>query len=77
MSVNRIKSDVKTFEFGNIVLRHNKEASPATLLKIQDGEFKSDENYIAQRKLSHNQFNALVEGVDFSLSVLGEIKRLK
>ena len=31
----------------------------------------------AQRKMNHNQFNALVEGVDFNLSVLGEIKRLK
>lgn len=77
MSVNRIKSDVKTFEFGNIVLRHNKEASSASQLKTQDGEFRSDENYIAQRKLSHNQFNALVQGVDFKMSVLGEIKRLK
>jgi hypothetical protein len=32
---------------------------------------------MAQRKLSHNQFNALVEGVDFKLTPLGKIVRIE
>ncbi|MFW6275839.1 MAG: type II CRISPR RNA-guided endonuclease Cas9, partial [bacterium] len=76
MSVNRIKSGTKFYEFGNIVLRHNKEASAASELKTQDGEFKFDEKYTAQRKLSHNQFNALIEGVDFKLTPLGNIEKI-
>jgi CRISPR-associated endonuclease Csn1 len=48
----------------------------ASDLKTQDGEFKSDEGYIAQRKLSHNQFNALLEGVDFNIDPLGNINRI-
>jgi len=73
ISTNRVKSGNKYYEFGNIVLRHHQEARPASELKVQDGEYKIDEDYIAQRKLSHNQFNALIEGVDFKLSPLGEI----
>ena len=76
MSVNRIKSGTKFYEFGNIVLRHNKEASAASELKTQDGEFKVGENYRAQRKLSHNQFNALIEGVDFKITPLGKIEKI-
>ena len=77
MSINRIKSGKKFYEFGNIVLRHSQEASMSSELKTQDGEFNSDEKYIAQRKLSHNQLNALIEGIDFKLTPLGKIEKLE
>ncbi|MDX9882999.1 MAG: type II CRISPR RNA-guided endonuclease Cas9 [Prolixibacteraceae bacterium] len=73
LSTNRVKSGNKYYEFGNVVLRFHKVAIPASELKTCDGEFKSDETFIAQRKLSHNQFNALVEGIDFRLTPLGGI----
>ena len=67
----------KTDEYGTIILRFHQEAGMASDLKILGGAFIQNEDYKAQRKLYHNQFNALIEGVDFKISPLGEIKRLK
>ncbi len=67
----------KVNEYATIVMRFNQEASQAIDLKTMDGKFEKNEVFKAQRKMNHNQFNALVEGVDFNLSVLGEIKRLR
>jgi len=71
LSINNIKSGGKVYHFGNVILRHINEAKPAKELKTYDGVFNSDELFISQRKLSHNQFNALVENVDFSISPTG------
>lgn len=62
--------------FATIVMRHHAEAKPSTELKVMDGVFKIDEEYMAMRKMNHNQFNALIEGVDFKIDPLGKIKRL-
>ena len=76
LSLNTIRSSSKSFYFGMIVLRHHSEARPASELKVQDGKFKYDEPYIPQRKLSHNQFNAIVEGKDFKITPGGKLARL-
>ncbi|MFA9392043.1 MAG: type II CRISPR RNA-guided endonuclease Cas9 [Prolixibacteraceae bacterium] len=77
LSNQRIKGSIgKIYEFATIVLRHNKVAISASELKTSDGAFKTNETYIPQRKMNHNQFNALVERVDFKLSPLGEIEWL-
>jgi CRISPR-associated endonuclease Csn1 len=70
-------SSGKQYEYATIVLRFHQEATAASDLKVQDGTFKHNEDYIAQRKMNHNQFNALVEGIDFTISVLGKLKRIK
>ena len=62
--------------FATIVMRYHKEASSASDLKTEDGAFTCNEKYKAQRKMNHNQFNALVEGIDFKLDLLGNIKRI-
>ncbi len=62
--------------FATIVMRHHAEAKPSTELKVMDGSFKFDEEYMALRKMNHNQFNALIEGVDFKIDPLGNIKRI-
>jgi CRISPR-associated endonuclease Csn1 len=67
----------KTYEFATIVMRFHQEASQASDLKTLDGVFNKEEEYKAQRKLNHNQFNALVEGYDFKLSTLGEIIKIE
>lgn len=71
-----IQSIQNKYNFGIITMRHHQEASPASELKVQDGTFKNEEHYKAQRKLNHNQFNALVEGVDFKINVLGQIEKI-
>jgi CRISPR-associated endonuclease Csn1 len=67
----------KIDEYATIVLKHNHESRPGIDLKTQDGAFNQDESYKAQRKMNHNQFNALVEGYDFYISPIGEIKKIE
>jgi len=72
LSVQRIKAKSgKINEYATIVLKHSNEARPGVDIRTQDGAFQVNEPYMAQRKLNHNQFNAFVEGYDFTLSPLG------
>ena len=64
---------------GRIVLRYNQDARDATTLKKErkSGAYKAGEPYRSEIMLSLSDFHALVEGVDFSINVLGEIVMLK
>ena len=55
-------------------MKASKEARRATELKAKKGIYKSDEEYRPVIVMNHNQFNALIEGYDFDLTPLGEIK---
>ncbi len=66
----------KIDEYATIVIRYHQEAKPSSELKVLDGAFKINEEYKAQRKMNHNQFNALIEGIDFKLNILGQIEKL-
>lgn len=57
-----------------ITLIHHQEARPDKVLVVKKGVFVQNEDYRPIIELSHNQFNALVEGYDFELTVTGEIK---
>ena len=61
---------------GRIVLLHQQEARPSTEIKPKDGAFLANEEFRPKIRISMNQFKALIEGVDFKLNNLGEIKRL-
>ncbi len=67
----------KVDEYATIVLRFHQEATPASELKVQDGVFQKDEIFKPHRKLNHNQFNALVEGYNFKINILGQIERVE
>ena len=54
-------------------LKYHQEARPAGELKAKNGEWKIGEDYRPAIIINHNQFNALVEGYDFDLTVTGEI----
>ena len=71
-----VRPSGKIDEYATIVLRNNQEARQASDLKTLDGVFTSDEEYKPQRKLNHNQFNALIEGIDFKLTTLGKLTKL-
>ena len=62
---------------GRLILRHNQEAREATALRkeARAGAYKKTDEYRSQITLSLSDFHALVEGVDFEINVLGEIKR--
>lgn len=61
---------------GRIVLRYNQDARDATTLKKErkSGAYKAGEQYRSEIMLSLSDFHALVEGVDFTITPLGEIK---
>lgn len=62
------------YHYGTIVLKLHNEARPTSDLKVADGKFKQDEIKKTFRKLNHNQFDAIVEGEDFTISPLGELE---
>ena len=75
LSIQRIGKS----EYGVIKLKlHNEARLDEEINKDNfkpDGEFKLGENK-PTRKMNHNQFNALIEGVDFKITPLGKIEKV-
>lgn len=59
-----------------MTFKHNQEARPAKELVEKKGVWKNHEEYRPVIVMSHIQIKALVEGVDFTISTIGEIKFL-
>lgn len=75
MSIMAIKRQTgKVDRYGMFTLKHHQEARSSGELKAKNGEWKIGEVYRPMIVINHNQFNALVEGYDFELTVTGEIK---
>ncbi len=62
--------------YGTLELIHHQDAHPSSEIKKKNGAYKSNEEFRPGIKLLHTQFKALVQGVDFEINDLGEIKRL-
>ena len=60
--------------YGTIVIRHHQEARMAKDIKAKNGAYKTNEEHRSAIIMLHTQFNALVEGRDFIITPLGEIK---
>lgn len=71
------KKTGKEYLYGNINLRYHQEARIAKDLAQKKGLFMVNEAYRPLITMNHNQFKALVEGVDFEITILGDIKRLR
>lgn len=67
---------VSSHTYGRINLIHHQDARPSSDVKITNGAFKVDADFRPGAMLLHTQFKALVQGVDFELNDLGEIRRL-
>ena len=64
------------FEYGTIEMVHHQNARPSSDIKKVNGEFKTDEEFRPGIKMLHSQIRALVQGVDFEINDLGELRRL-
>lgn len=64
----------KKYFYGRIVLRYHQEARALEALNIKNGVWKNNEICWPIIIMCHTQFNAMVEGVDFELTVTGEVK---
>lgn len=69
--------NVSGSSYGRITFRHHHEARPAGDLKAKNGLYKRGEDYRPLIQVLHTQFNALVQGYDFELTITGEIRRLR
>lgn len=63
----------KIDEYGTLQIKHHQEARPAGELKSKNGAWHNGEVYRPIIAMCHTQLNAYIEGVDFELSVTGEI----
>lgn len=68
-----ISTPTDAYPYGSIVLRYHQEARQSKDVKPINGVFNNGELTRPAIKLLHTQFNALVEGADFEIDVLGEI----
>jgi CRISPR-associated endonuclease Csn1 len=66
----------RKFEYGTIELVHHQNAKPSSEIKKENGEYKSGAEFRPGIKMLHSQIRALVQGVDFEIDDLGEIRRL-
>ena len=64
------------YEFGTIEMVHHQDARSSTEIKKVNGVYASNEEFRSGIKMLHTQFNSLVQGVDFDINDLGEIRRL-
>lgn len=76
LSTSSTTTGGKKYSYGMITMKHAQEARPAGDCKEKKGGFKQGEEYRSKAVMNHNQFKALVEGVDFALNELGEVIRL-
>lgn len=67
---------VSACHYGTIELIHHQDARPSGEVKKKNGVFLANEEFRSGIKLLHSQIKALVQGIDFELKDLGEIKRL-
>ncbi|MCD8318073.1 MAG: hypothetical protein LUC45_04130 [Paraprevotella sp.] len=71
------KITILSLSDGRITLMYHQEARNSSDVPQKDGAFHINEDFRPKIRVSLNQFKALVEGVDFKLNELGEIKRLR
>ena len=62
--------------YGTIEIVHHQNARPSSEIKKVNGKYLSNEDFRSGIKMLHTQFSALVQGVDFEINDLGEIRRL-
>lgn len=67
-------SRVDVYSYGMVTLRHCQEARIAKELVEKKGLYRCGEDYRPVIVMNHNQIKALVEGTDFEMNALGEIK---
>ena len=63
--------------YATIKMRHHEEARLSKNLKFKNGTYKQNEEFRPAILMYHTQIKALVQGYDFDINELGEIKRLR
>ena len=78
MSEMKIKQKTGKIDcYGMLSLTFHQEARPSSDLKDKNGVWRIGEDVRPKIKLTHNQTNFLVEGIDFRLTLSGDVEWLK
>ncbi len=67
----------KKYNYGRIYLKIHNDSHPSTELKEHSGEYKSTDDIFPFRMILHNQLNALIEGIDFTITPLGKLIKIE
>jgi CRISPR-associated endonuclease Csn1 len=68
---------ISKYVYGTINLLHHQEARQSKDLRFINGRYKVNQSFRSCISMLHGQIEALVEGYDFIINDLGEIKRLR
>lgn len=77
LSTMRMKGRNGEYAYATVKLIHNEEARPSKDIKAKNGEYKQGEEFRPAIIMLHTQLSALVQGYDFEINELGEIRRLR
>lgn len=77
LSTMRMKGRNGEYAYATVKLIHNEEARPSKDIKAKNGEYEQGEEFRPAIIMLHTQLNALVQGYDFEINELGEIRRLR
>lgn len=69
--------NVGSNSYGRITLTFHEEARASKEIKTGNGAYKQGEELRPSILMLHTQIKALVQGYDFEINEVGEIKRLK
>ena len=67
---------ISSYNYGTINLVYHQDARQSTEIKLKNGIYKTGEEFRPGIKMLHTQIKALVQGVDFEINDLGEIRRM-
>ena len=68
---------ISSYIYGVLTLIHHQEARPSTEVNLKNGAYISNEDFRPGIKMLHTQLKALIQGMDFEINELGEIRRLR
>jgi len=68
---------ITSTEANYVILLHHAESRPVSSLEKKKGAYKNGEEFRPLIGIKYQMINALVEGVDFTIDVLGKIKPIK
>ena len=77
VGLSAMKMKGRNVDYATIKLKHHEDARLSKEIKAKNGAFKQGEEIRPAIIMLHTQFNALVQGYDFEINELGEIKRLR
>lgn len=66
---------ISSYYYGTISLVYHQDARQSTEIKLKNGVYKTGEEFRSGIKMLHTQIKALIQGVDFEINDLGEIRR--